>query len=127
MTWFLIDYEYNDHVHLFTYDLVDENVGCKLTWGCLFVYPFFYPIGIFPLVGHTAADHVGTICLVVSLALYSFGSFLTRGANLQKYYFKVAPGEAFFGVTPKVIGGKVRCSFLTADSPGFGIGLVGHG
>lgn len=111
MSWFLIDYEFHDHVHLYTYDLVDENVGFKLTWGCLFVYCFFYPIGIFPLVEQPVDSRVSTLCLVASFVIYSFGAFITRGANLQKYYFKVTPGEPFFGIKPVAVGGKVDTTF----------------
>ena len=41
-------------VHLYTYDLFRERVGGKLTWGCLCFYPWFYPIGVWPLAGLTS-------------------------------------------------------------------------
>jgi hypothetical protein len=30
MTWFTLEYEYYDYVHLYTYDFIDENVGFKV-------------------------------------------------------------------------------------------------
>jgi len=107
MTWFLIDYVYHDHVHLYTYDLIDENVGFKLIWGCLFVYPFFYPVGVFPLVYKNTDS---TWALIFSVLIYSLGSFLSRGANLQKYYFKINPNKPFLGIAPKVFGEKILAS-----------------
>jgi hypothetical protein len=38
-TWFLVEYLYHEHVHLYTYDLFAERLGFKLAWGCLFFYP----------------------------------------------------------------------------------------
>ena len=43
--WFLVEYLYFEHVHLYTYDLFAEKIGQKLVWGCLFFYPYFYGIG----------------------------------------------------------------------------------
>jgi len=107
MTWFLVDYVYNEEVHLFTYDIVDENVGFKLIWGCSTVFSFFYPIGIFPLVSMTPQD-TSTWQLVLSIITFFVGSILTRGANLQKYYFKRNPNTVFLGIKPVVIGNEKR-------------------
>ena len=38
MTWFLVDYCYFEFVQLYTWDVVAENVGFKLTWGCFSLY-----------------------------------------------------------------------------------------
>lgn len=105
MTWFTLEYEYYDYVHLYTYDFIDENVGFKLCWGCLCFYPFFYCIGVFPLVSSAnAMTVVPYVSLLPCLLLYTFGAFLTRGANLQKYYFKLDPRKAFCGITPRSLG-----------------------
>jgi len=91
-------------VHLYTYDLFAEKIGMKLTWGCLFFYPFFYCIGVHTLVSapsSSAPSHdITTVQSAGICALYAFGWFLTRGANLQKYFYKTQPGRkhVFFGL-----------------------------
>jgi hypothetical protein len=47
--YFIIEYLYHEHVHLYTFDFVVERVGFKLLWGCVCFYPFFYPIGAWTL------------------------------------------------------------------------------
>jgi len=102
LTWFCAEYMYFERVHLFTYDLFAEKVGFKLAWGCLCFYPFFYPIGMFPILyrNHDTASDITMwqSCLIV--ALFFTGCTLTRGANLQKYYFRRFPERTtvFFGL-----------------------------
>jgi hypothetical protein len=100
-TLFLYDYMFFEKIHLYTYDLFAEKLGFKLTWGCLVFYPFFYCIGIHSLLSLTdqSVDITLPTALLIS-ALYLLGSFLTRGANLQKYYFKISPQDrsVFFGL-----------------------------
>ena len=35
-TWFVVEYMYHEHVHLYTYDLFAEKIGFKLLWGMCF-------------------------------------------------------------------------------------------
>ncbi len=97
LSWFLTEYLYNEHVHLYTYDLFRERIGFKLLWGCVCFYPNFYCVGILPLLQPPAAgtDLSPTSC-AACVAVFLLGWTLTRGANLQKYYAKL--GER-----------KVRC------------------
>ena len=103
--WFLFvtDYLSNEHVHLYTYDLFAERLGFKLVWGCLQVYPFLYPIGQYPLVGALPDDDLSVPVTVAFALLYILGSILTRGANYQKYVFKVNPTQTHicFGLVPQ--------------------------
>lgn len=85
-----MEYIYFENVHLFTYDLFAEKLGFKLIWGCLLFYPFFYPIGVWALVNPKPHyGDIGPASATLIALLFFFGWFLTRGANLQKYYFKV--------------------------------------
>lgn len=91
-SWFVFEYMYCENVHLYTYDLFAEKIGFKLLWGCLFFYPNFYPIGMFAV----AQSHPQTNDLTVSTAasiagLFFIGWCITRGANMQKYYFRINP------------------------------------
>ena len=86
--WFLVEYLLGEQVHLYTYDLFAEKVGMKLTWGCLFFYPFFYCIGVHTLVSAPPTNDITPAAAVAVGALYLTGWFITRGANLQKYFFK---------------------------------------
>ncbi|MBK9104325.1 MAG: ergosterol biosynthesis protein [Saprospiraceae bacterium] len=102
LIYFVIDYLTFEEVHLYTYDLFAERVGFKLGWGCIAFYPFFYAI---PLWATADLPNPGssTFMLVLS-ALIFFGSWsLSRGANLQKYYFKKDPSRSFLGIRPETI------------------------
>lgn len=87
LSWFVVEYLFFEHVHLFTYDLFAERVGAKLAWGCLCFYPFFYPVGLVAVVGWPDPGR-GAGYYGVAAAVYFFGWGLSRGANLQKFWFK---------------------------------------
>ena len=86
--WFVGEYMCLECVHLYTYDLFCEKVGFKLCWGCLVFYPFFYCIGVWPLVRAPPARDLCPMTAVVLGALFLSGWLLTRGANMQKFLFK---------------------------------------
>ena len=90
-TWFLLEYLAGEEVHLYTYDLFAEKIGAKLLWGCLFFYPFFYCIGLHSLVS-SPADVTPTQAVAI-VVLYFSGWAITRGANMQKYFFKRYPDK----------------------------------
>jgi len=93
--WFLVEYLYFEHVHLYTYDLFAEKIGQKLVWGCIFFYPYFYGIGVRYLVDNDGQDEMSTLQVLLNLALFLCGWIMTRGANLQKYYLKRNPEDKF--------------------------------
>ena len=102
LTWFIIDYFIFEEVHLYTYDLFAERVGFKLGWGCLVFYPYFYPVFLW-----STADlpdpHTPFWLLLIYAVIFFTGWILSRGANLQKYYFKRNPDMAFLGIMPETI------------------------
>ncbi len=112
-TFFLIDYLTFERVHLYTYDLFAERVGFKLGWGCLVFYPYFYCIGLWS-VADRPDPGTPIPLLVVYATVFFVGWALSRGANLQKFLFKIRPSAALFGVIqPRVVeaGGKrLLCS-----------------
>jgi delta14-sterol reductase len=87
-SFFVIEYLTFEEVHLYTWDFVAERVGFKLGWGCLCFYPMFYCIGAW-----WAADrpnpHAPGWLYALAIALFFGGWILSRGANLQKFYFKL--------------------------------------
>ena len=91
LTWFICEYLYFERIHLYRYHLFAEKVSFKLAWGCLCLYPFFYAIGMVPMVlfssSDTATDSMPTQAAGIILFFYS-GWMLTRGATLQKYIFR---------------------------------------
>ncbi|MDB5229112.1 MAG: ergosterol biosynthesis protein [Bacteroidota bacterium] len=111
LTYFLIDYMTFEEVHLYTYDLFAERVGFKLGWGCMVFYPFFYVIALW-----STADlpnpHTSTWLLCIYALIFFCGWGLSRGANLQKYFFKKDPKKSFLGIVPEVVtdGQKVLLS-----------------
>ena len=102
LTFFIWDYLSFEKVHLYTYDFIAERVGFKLGFGCLAFYPFFYPIALWST---AALPDPGLPRWLNGLFILVFASgwVLARGANLQKYYFKVSPEKKFFGIKPQVI------------------------
>jgi protein-S-isoprenylcysteine O-methyltransferase Ste14 len=95
--WFVVDYLVFEHVHLYTYDIFAERVGFKLVWGCFAFYPYFYAVGLWASAGlpdpHTSGWLLAACCL-----LFFIGWTLSRGANLQKYLFKIQPRRRFLGI-----------------------------
>ncbi len=102
LTFFLTDYLTFEEVHLYTYDFFAERVGFKLGWGCIAFYPFFYAIPLWSTVDLPGA-HSSPGWLIFSGVIFFSGWCLSRGANLQKYYFKKYPSRAFLGITPQII------------------------
>jgi protein-S-isoprenylcysteine O-methyltransferase Ste14 len=102
LTYFVVDYLIFEEVHLYTYDLFAERIGFKLGWGCIVFYPYFYSIFLW-----STADlpdpHTPGWLLLVYILIFFIGWSLSRGANLQKYYFKKNPASRFLWITPQVI------------------------
>ncbi|KAF0730348.1 hypothetical protein Ae201684P_013159 [Aphanomyces euteiches] len=111
-TWFIVEYMCGEQVHLYTYDLFAEKLGFKLAWGCLVFYPFFYPIGSHALAKATR-DISPSVAISIA-ALYFAGWLITRGANLQKYFYRTNPSSStcFFGLIPQQVvpGTRILCS-----------------
>ena len=118
-TFYIMDYMVFERVQLYTYDLIHENVGFKLIWGCLVVYGWLF---ILPLWGMAAYPNPGfspawtNVWLIGTSALFLFGWGISRGANLQKYTFKRWPESKFLGlIEPKYIEAgdrRILCSSL---------------
>ena len=100
--WFLVDYLFFERVHLYTYDLFAENVGFKLGWGCLVFYPYFYACGLWSVV-ERGDPGTPTALLVVYALVFFAGWSLSRGANLQKFFFKLDPRARFLGIVPVTV------------------------
>ena len=96
LMYFLIDYLTFEEVHLYTYDLFAENLGFKLGWGCILFYPYFYAIFLWSTVP-LPDPHTPAWLLVIYALVFFTGWVLSRGANLQKYFFKKEPGKGVFG------------------------------
>jgi len=101
-TWFCWEYLLFERVHLYTYDLFAERTGFKLGFGCLSFYPYFYAVSIWftvnlPDPGHSIWFYI--FCIV----LFYSGWIITRGANLQKFYFKIAPEKNFLFLKPDTV------------------------
>ena len=99
------------HVHLYTYDLFAEKIGFKLTWGCIAFYPFFYTLGLRPLL-LTSASATPSIA-GAALGIFLLGYVLSRGANNQKHAFRVNPNVPFlFGLVEQraVPNSRLLCS-----------------
>lgn len=102
LTYFVIDYLTFEEVHLYTYDLFAERVGFKLGWGCLVFYPYFYAISLWSTVD-LPNPHTSIWLLGLYVVIFFIGWGLSRGANLQKYFFKKYPHKSFLGIVPEVI------------------------
>jgi Delta14-sterol reductase len=63
---------------------------------------------MYSLMTHSKGDETGVI--VLSVVVFYFGWILTRGANYQKYKFKVDPNGTFFGKKQESINGRLLIS-----------------
>ncbi len=106
--WFVIDYLTFERVHLYTYDIFAERVGFKLGFGCLTFYPYFYAIGLWAT-AHLGDAGTPTWALVLFAVVFFAGWSLARGANMQKYTFKIQPEKAFLGfMRPQVLSDGIN-------------------
>ena len=116
-TFYIFDYFVFERVQLYTYDLIHEMLGFKLIWGGLIIYGWLY---IFPLWGMAAYPDPGFsapwtyVWLIGTIALFLSGWSISRGGNLQKYWFKRWPDRKFLGlIEPQYIQAgdrKILCS-----------------
>jgi len=102
MIFFLVDYLTFEEVHLYTYDLFAERIGFKLGWGCLVFYAYFYSIFLWSTVDKPDAA-TSPLLLAIYILVFLSGWVLSRGANLQKYFFKKNPSKPFLGISPRAI------------------------
>ncbi len=104
-TFFVAEYLNFEEVHLYTYDFMAERVGFKLGWGCLVFYPFFYAVGLWGL-AESPNPRTPPVLLSMYAGTFFSGWMLSRGANLQKFWFKRDPSARAFGVLdPRAISG----------------------
>jgi delta14-sterol reductase len=96
LTWFCFEYLIFEKVHLWTYDFIAERVGFKLGFGCLAFYPYFYAVALWFTANLPNPGNPAWLTALFS-ALFLFGWVFTRGANMQKYYFKRGPIKSFSG------------------------------
>jgi len=106
-TWFCWDYLIFERVHLYTYDIFAERVGFKLGFGCLSFYPYFYVTSLWFTVNLPNPGHSIWVSIVFACVFLS-GWLLTRGANLQKYLFKIAPDKKFICMKPQTVSDGKR-------------------
>lgn len=90
MGWFIADYMWFEHVHVYTYDIFRERTGFKMIWGCFCFYPFFYTVGLWSVVQNDHLHDIDLLTCVAIIALFLFGWTLTRGANMQKFYWRIS-------------------------------------
>lgn len=102
LTYFVVDYLTFEEVHLYTYDLFAERVGFKLGWGCLVFYPYFYAVSLWSTAGLPNPQTPTWLFVIYGLIFFA-GWSLSRGANLQKFFFKKNPQKAFLGIVPETI------------------------
>jgi protein-S-isoprenylcysteine O-methyltransferase Ste14 len=77
-------------------------VGFKLGFGCLAFYPYFYAVALW-FTADRPDPGLPAWLTVLFGALFLCGWALTRGANMQKYRFKIAPDRKFLWMTPEVL------------------------
>jgi len=108
LTWFCFDYLLFEKIHLWTYDFIAERIGFKLGFGCLVFYPYFYTVSLW-FTAHLPSPGYPLWLIFFFGALFIFGWVFTRGANMQKYFFKTEPERKFLWIKPEEISdGKLR-------------------
>ena len=102
LTWFIWEYLTFERVHLYTYDFIAERVGFKLGFGCLSFYPYFYAVSLWATVDLPNPQHPLWLTVLFGV-IFFIGWTLARGANMQKFYFKIAPEKKFLCFKPQAI------------------------
>ena len=118
-TFYVLDYFIFERVQLYTYDLIHEKLGYLLFWGGLVVYGWLFILPLWGMAAHPDPGFSTTwtyIWLIGTAALFLTGWTISRGANLQKYWFKRFPDRKFLGIVqPEYIQAgdrKILCSGL---------------
>lgn len=102
LTFFVLEYMWNEEPHLYTYDIIRERIGFKLLWGCLCWYPCFYCVTLATAVG--AAGDTSATTTAACVGLFFAGWTLTRGSNMQKFYCKTSQGTPSGKPLPHFLG-----------------------
>jgi delta14-sterol reductase len=102
LTWFVWEYLTFERVHLYTYDFIAERTGFKLSFGCLSFYPYFYSVSLWFTADMPNPNHPSWL-LVIFGAIFFLGWTIARGANMQKFFFKIAPEKKFLFIKPQAI------------------------
>ena len=116
-TFYIFDYFIFERVQLYTYDLIHEKLGFKLIWGGLVIYGWMYILPLWGMAAHPSPGFSTAwtyVWLIGTGALFFFGWSISRGGNLQKYWFKRWPDRKFLGlIEPEYIQAgnrKILCS-----------------
>ncbi len=107
LTWFCNEYLIGEKIHLWTYDFIAERVGFKLGFGCLAFYPYFYSVSLWFTAQLPNPGHPLWLTIIFGV-LFLCGWVLTRGANMQKYFFKTAPDKKFLWIKPEALSDGSR-------------------
>ena len=106
-TFYIFDYFVFERVQLYTYDLIHERLGFMLIWGGLIVYGWIFIIPLWGMAAHPDPAFSTTwtyVWLALTAALFLTGWGISRGASLQKYWFKRFPDRKFLGlIEPKYL------------------------
>ena len=102
LTWFCVEYLVFERIHLWTYDFIAERVSFKLGFGCLAFYPYFYSVALW-FTADLPNPGLPAWLTIAFAVLFLCGWVLTRGSNMQKFYFKTAPGRKFLWIAPESI------------------------
>ena len=102
LTWFCCEYLIFERVHLWTYDFLAERVGFKLGFGCLAFYPYFYSVALW-FTADLPDPGVPVWVTALFAVIFLGGWVLTRGANMQKFFFKTRPDRSFLWIRPRTI------------------------
>jgi delta14-sterol reductase len=102
ITWFCWEYLTFERVHLYTYDFIAERTGFKLGFGCLGFYPYFYSVSLW-FTAHLPNPGHPLWLTIIFCVIFFLGWTTARGANMQKFYFKIAPDKKFLWIKPEAI------------------------
>ena len=118
-TFYVMDYFIFERVQLYTSDLIHEKMGYLLFWGGLVIYGWIFILPLWGMAAHPDPGFSTTwtyVWLVGTAALFLTGWTISRGASLQKYWFKRFPDRKFLGIIqPEYIQAgdrKILCSGL---------------
>eukprot|EP00741_Cyanophora_paradoxa_P003481 tig00000711_g3381.t1 len=106
---YTLDYFFFEPYMTSTWDIIAEHFGLMLIWGDIVFIPFVFSIQGWYLVD-PAAGRLSGPQMAAMAGLFATGYVIFRGCNSQKHRFKHSPQASFFGIKPRLVGGKLLAS-----------------
>jgi delta14-sterol reductase len=109
--WYAIDCFLFENALVFMFDIIEENFGFMLVFGCYTWIPFVFSLQAMYLIDNWT---ISVWHRVVTLVVFLGGFYIFRQANYQKFVFRQNPKALIWGKAPKAIVTKRGTKLLVS-------------